>query len=197
LPSACDFEDRLVIYASLPTLLLIDIQKGFDDPVWGARNNPQAEDCIQLLLTAWRNARAPIIHIRHDSTEAWSPLRPGQSGNGFKLEATPMDGERILSKTVNSAFIGTSLADILKGSGIETLVIAGLTTNHCVSTTARMAGNLGFKTFVVEDATAAFDRRALDGSVRPASDVHLAALSDLQGEFATIVSTANAIQRLG
>jgi len=95
---------------------------------------------------------------------------------------------------VNSAFIGTSLERDLRRDGIDTLVIVGLTTNHCVSTTARMAGNLGFTTFVVSDATAAFDRAALDGSMRPAEAVHSGALSDLHGEFATVVETTEILK---
>jgi nicotinamidase-related amidase len=90
---------------------------------------------------------------------------------------------------VNSAFIGTDLEKDLRRDGIDTLVIVGLTTNHCVSTTARMAGNLGFKTYVVSDATAACARLALDGTLRPAEAVHSAALSDLHQEFAAVVDT--------
>ena len=101
----------------------------------------------------------------------------------------PHSGEPTYRKSVNSGFIGTTLEADLRERGIHTLVIVGLTTNHCVSTTARMAGNLGFTTYVVSDATAAFDRAGMDGSYRSAGEVHAAALSDLHGEFATVVDS--------
>ena len=102
----------------------------------------------------------------------------------------PVEGERLYWKSVNSAFIGTSLEDDLRQAGIGTLVVVGLTTNHCVSTAVRMAGNLGFEMFIVSNATATFDRAGLDGRIRPAAEIHAAALSDLAEEFATVVDTA-------
>jgi predicted metalloendopeptidase/nicotinamidase-related amidase len=181
---------------SLPhntALLVIDVQVGFDDPAWGPRNNPQAEANIAALIAAWRVARAPVIHVVHDSPASIGLLRPGTPGNAAKPEAQPRGGERVYRKTVNSAFIGTCLDADLRALGIGALVIVGLTTNHCVSTTARMAGNLGFETFVVADATATFDRANRDGTVRQAAEVHEAALSDLRDEFARIVETQWAI----
>ena len=124
-------------------------------------------------------------------------LRPGLPGNAIQAAAAPEPAEPVYRKNVNSAFIGTTLESDLRQDGIDTLVIVGLTTNHCVSTTVRMAGNLGFTTFVVSDATAAFARSALDGSLRPAATVHSAALSDLHGEFATVVDTAEVLQGVG
>ncbi len=171
-------------------LLVIDMQQGFDDPAWGPRNNPDAEARVAALLSAWRSAGAPVIHVHHDSPDPAGRLRRGTPGNAPKPEALPLGGEALYRKTVNSAFIGTSLEAKLRAQGIDTLVLAGLTTNHCVSTTARMAGNLGFATYVVADATATFDRANLDGTVRPAKAVHAAALSDLQDEFAQVVDTA-------
>ena len=171
-------------------LIIIDVQSGFDDPIWGLRNNSDAESNIAKLLAEWRETGRPVFHVAHDSLSAESPLRPDTAGNSFKPEAEPHAGEAIYRKTVNSAFIGTSLEADLRAAGIDTLVVVGLTTNHCVSTSVRMAGNLGFKTYVVSDATATFDRAALDGRIRPAAEVHAAALSDLQDEFATIVETS-------
>jgi nicotinamidase-related amidase len=169
--------------------MVIDMQQGFDDLAWGPRNNPGAEANVAALIAAWRSAGAPVIHVHHDSPEISGRLRRGTPGNAVKPEAQPLYHELLYRKSVNSAFIGTSLESDLRALGIGTLVIVGLTTNHCISTTARMAGNLGFETFVAADATAAFARLNLDRTIRLAADVHQAALSDLQDEFAQIVDT--------
>jgi nicotinamidase-related amidase len=178
-------------------LIVIDVQKAFLDPRFGDRNNPQAESNIAQLLAAWRTSGRPIRHVVHDSTEPDSLLRPDSPGNAIQAVALPIATEPLYRKNVNSAFIGTKLEKDLRQDGIDTLVIVGLTTNHCVSTSARMAGNLGFKTYVVSDATAAFARRALDGTLRPAEAVHSAALSDLHQEFATVVDTAEILKSAG
>jgi nicotinamidase-related amidase len=170
-------------------LLVVDVQRGFDDPAWGPRNNPGAEANVAKLIAAWRTAGAPIFHTIHDSPSPAGRLRRGTPGNEIKPEVTPLASERIYRKSVNSAFIGTNLEADLRALGIKTVVIVGLTTNHCISTTARMAGNLGFTTFVLSDATATFQRASLGGRVRSADDVHHAALCDLQDEFAEIVDT--------
>ena len=172
------------------TLLVVDLQIGFDEKRWGRRNNPSLEQRASELVRAWRHTGRGIVHVRHMSTDPLSPLRPGQAGNEFKPETAPGPGEAVIEKRVNSAFIGTSLEADLRRSGCRGLVILGLTTNHCVSTTARMASNLGFATWVVSDATAAFDRVGPDGVAYPAEQVHAMALSDLHEEFATVIDTA-------
>lgn len=182
--------------ATNAALLIIDVQKGFDDPRWGPRNNPQAEARIAELLAAWRAAGRPVIHVRHNSASPDGLLRFGTPANEAKPEAWELSDEPVHHKSVNSAFIGTALEHELRRDGIDTLVIVGLTTNHCVSTTARMAGNLGFRTLVVSDATATFDRLGLDGRMRPAAEVHASALSDLADEFAEIVDTAAVVAAL-
>lgn len=170
-------------------LVIIDVQTGFDDPSWGSRNNPDAEARIELLLSEWRKNSQPVIHVQHCSLEPTSPLRPDQPGNEFKDEARPIAGEKQLTKTVNSAFIGTDLEEYLRSCAIESLVIVGLTTDHCISTTTRMAGNLGFKVSLVSDATATFDRRGADGTQYSASDIHNVHLASLNGEFCVVRTT--------
>jgi nicotinamidase-related amidase len=175
-------------------LIVIDVQQAFLDSGWGERNNPEAESNIARLLARWRDRDWSIRHVVHDSLESGSLLRSDSPGNAIQPAAAPKATEPVYRKNVNSAFIGTNLERDLRRDHIDTVIIVGLTTNHCVSTTARMAGNLGFKTYVVSDATAAFARRALDGSLRPAEAVHSGALSDLHGEFAMVVDTNEVLQ---
>jgi len=177
-------------------LILIDIQQGFDAPVWGERNNPGAEAKAAELLAAWRRTGRPLIHVQHLSVTPGSPLRPGQPGCEHKPEVKPLPGETVIGKHVNSAFIGTDLEARLRGQGINTLVLAGLTTQHCVSTTARMAGNLGFDTVVAADACAAHAQTGYDGQRHPAEEVHAVSLATLHGEFAEVAPTADILKAL-
>jgi len=174
-----------------PALLLVDIQKGFDNiDYWGGqRNNPGAELKASELLKAWRAHQLPIFHIQHCSTNPVSPLHKTNAGNAFNELVTPMQGEVVIQKNVNSAFIGTDLQARLDEAKITTLVIVGLTTDHCISTTTRMAGNLGYQTFLVADATATFNKKGVDGKNYPAELIHETALASLNEEFATVVTT--------
>ena len=185
---------------SLPedaVLLLVDIQKGFDEHAyWGPRNNPDAEANAARLLAAWRAAGRPVVHVYHNSVNPRSPLRPGLPGNEIRDEVRPLSGEPVLSKNVHSAFIGTGLEARLRSGGHRTVVVAGLTTPHCVSTTARMASDLGFAVTVVADATATHDAPGPDGRVFPAQVMHDTALASLHDEFARIANTDEVLAAL-
>ena len=165
------------------------MQVGFDAPYWGTRNNPSLEKNVETILKYWRNHPLPVIHIKHCSTEANSPLRESHTGNEFKAECQPIKDEIIFKKSVNSAFIGTSLEQHLKENNFHNLVIVGLTTDHCISTTTRMAGNLGFDVTLISDATATFDRTGPDGSKFTADEIHNIHLASLNGEFCKVITT--------
>jgi len=174
-----------------PALILVDIQKGFEDiKYWGGqRNNPNAEFRASELLKIWREKNLPIYHIKHCSSILTSLLHETNIGNEFKDLVSPIEGEPIIKKNVNSAFIVTDLKDQLDKAKITKLVIVGLTTDHCVSTTTRMAGNLGYETYLVADATATFNKKGIDGQNYSADLIHETALASLNEEFATIVTT--------
>lgn len=174
-------------------LLVVDVQKAFDNPAWGRRNNPAAEANIERLLASWRGAGRRVIHVHHRNPRAGSHFNPGTPGVVPKPEGLPLPGEPVLYKEVNSAFIGTDLEERLRSSGTPALVIVGLTTDHCISTTTRMAGNLGFTAYLVEDATATFDRTGPNGKHYSAELMHETALASLNDEFAEVVSTADVI----
>ena len=141
------------------------------------------------MLAIWRANNLPIFHIKHCSSSPTSLLNETNEGNEFKDCVKPINGEQIIKKNVNSAFIGTNLKEQLDNANISKLVIVGLTTDHCVSTTTRMAGNYGYGTFIVSDATATFNKKGLEGQNFSAELMHETALASLNGEFATVVTT--------
>lgn len=179
-------------------LLLIDFQRGFSEEAhWGGnRNNRDAEENALKLLTAWRALALPVFHSIHSSQDPKSLLHESHKGFEMLDALKPLTIEPLIIKHVNSAFIGTDLKDRLDAQHIKQLVIVGLTTNHCISTTTRMAGNLGFDTYLVSDATATFDRKGLHGTIYPSELIHQTALASLHEEFATVINTASVLEIL-
>ncbi len=179
-------------------LIIVDVQKAFDE--WEAagrrRNNPDALDRIADILADFRAKRAPVVHMRHASRNPASRFQADLPGFAVKDEVREQSGEPVLVKHVNSSFIGTDLEARLRRDNIDTVVIVGATTNYCVETTARMAGNLGFKAKLVRDATWAYDCKGVDGEHFSAEQVHAMTLANLQGEFAEIVLAADVMRRL-
>ena len=174
-----------------PALLLVDIQKAFLEKDYPGliRNNENAEFICGKILKKWRTLDLPIIHVRHSSTNPESKLYKSRPGFEFNDYVTPLENEMVLTKEVNSAFIGTNLENILIKSHIDTLVIVGMTTNHCISTTVRMSGNLGFDTYLISDSTACYNTKGLNGEIIPCNTIYNSALASLQEEFATVIDS--------
>lgn len=180
----------------LPTLIVIDMQKCMATPAAGARNNPQAEQNIAALLKAWRQAGAAVVHLRHISRHASSMFAPGQSGAQFQDALAPLPGEHVVEKNVPDGFVNSGLERWLRVRGITRLLVAGVSTNNSVEASVRSAGNLGFDTEVLADATFAFARTDYAGVARTADEVHAMSLANLNGEYATITTTARALARI-
>ncbi|WP_405870432.1 cysteine hydrolase family protein [Streptomyces sp. NBC_00005] len=187
-------------------LVVVDVQKGFDEAdFWGPRNNPEADDNIASLIDVWQATGRPVVFVRHDSPKPQSPLRPGYEGNSFKEYVERRRGkgargaELLITKTRNSAFYGTpDLAAWLKAEGISQFVLAGIQTNMCVETTARMGGNLGYGVVVAYDATYTFDLAGPFGWRRSADEVAQASAVSLHGGgFAQVVATKEVVDAAG
>jgi nicotinamidase-related amidase len=171
-------------------LIIVDMQKGMHSPTLPRRNNPHAEAHILQLLTRWRAASWPVVHVRHISRSPDSVFRPGQAGAEFQEALMPLDAEHVVEKNVPDAFVQSGLERWLRVRGISELVIVGVSTHNSVESTARSSGNLGFRTYVVADACFSFDRVDLNGTLRTADDIHFMSLTNLSGEYAQVVSTA-------
>lgn len=172
-------------------LVAVDVQYGFDDATyWGPRNNPASEANIVRLVTAWQQHGWPLVYVRHDSAEPSSPLKPNTPGNALKTEIVSGEPDLLVTKNVNSSFHGTpDLNAWLRSWHIKQVVICGITTNHCCETTARVAGNLGYDTYFVIDATHTFDRASPSGARVPAQHLADITATNLHGEFATVITT--------
>jgi nicotinamidase-related amidase len=178
------------------TLISIDVQQGFDLRPFGPRNNPQMEENGLALLAGWRAAGLPVVVVRHDSVTPGSILAPESPGNALKPGFEPQPGEPLITKSVNSAFIGTDLEARLRAGGVRQVVLFGISTDMCVSTTARMAANLGFELVVVGDACHTFGQRTPDGELLDGESLHRAHLTTLNTEFGRVVRTQEALAAL-
>ena len=178
-------------------LLLIDLQCAVDSPSWGERNNPQAEQTAAHLLALWRSQQRPLCHVRHDSQEAGSTYRPGQPGHDFKPQVQPQPDEWVLPKQTNSAFIGTDLHARLQAAGCSTLVVVGVASSNSVEATVRMAGNLGYAVYLVEDGCFTFARHDWAGRWRSADEVHAMSLANMDGEYCRVCRAADIISACG
>ncbi|KKJ75779.1 isochorismatase [Kiloniella litopenaei] len=184
---------------NLPTntaLVVIDVQRAIDEAFWsrhGPRNNPAAEQAMAAVLKHWRDTKRPIFHIRHDSVNADSTYAPGAETHVFKPEVMPLSGEVVIGKAANSAFINTSLEQILRDQGIDNLVMMGVITNNSVEATVRHAGNLGFTTYLIEDACFTFAFPDYSGILRSAQDVHDMSLANVDGEYCQVIKAAQVL----
>jgi nicotinamidase-related amidase len=174
-------------------LIIVDMQVGMSWPEAAQRNNHQAEEVVAGVLEHWRRRGAPVVHVRHMSRNPGSPFWPGQPGAEFQPALAPQAGEHVVEKNVPDAFINTGLERWLHVRGIASVLIVGVSTNNSVESTARTAGNLGFKTYVAADGCYAYAQTDYKGVRRSAEDVHAMALSNLHGEYATVIRAQEAI----
>ena len=175
-------------------LIVIDVQKGFEDvEYWGQRNNPACESNVELLIKGWHTQSWPIVYVRHDSTSPTSPLAVKGKGNKFK-DALAGDPDLLIVKNVHSAFLGSpDLDEWLKANGISGVAICGIQTNMCCETTARMASDLGYEVLFVADATHTFDIVTETKKVYRAREIARYSELTIDAGFGKVVRTSDLV----
>ena len=180
-------------------LIVVDAQRGFDDPGWGPRNNPTCDDNIMALIDDWSRHERPLVYVRHDSTEDEADLPSaaliaGTPGNELRDYLGKAEPDLLVTKQVNSAFHGSpDLHAWLLGQQVSGIVVCGITTDHCCETTVRVGANLGHDVLFPIDATFTFDRRHPDGSMLSADEITRATAASLHDEFANVTTTAEVL----
>ena len=185
---------KMTIEWDRAVLLPIDMQRAFDGAPWPRRWNDKVDENGLALLAKWRKSGRPIIHVRHDSIVEGSSLAPGSEGNRFRPDFEPLAGEALVTKSVNSAFIGTDLDLRLKRLGARHLVAFGISTDMCVSTTVRTGANMGWDMVLAADACDCFDLPDGNGGVIPAETVQAAHVATLGFEFCKVLATQDLLR---
>lgn len=179
-------------------LVPIDMQCAFDLPGRPRRWNADLDRNGLALLGAWRARGWPIIHVRNDSLDIDSWFHPSHPGNAFRPGFEPAPGEGLVAKTVNCAFIGTDLDLRLRHLKSAGIIVLGMRTDMCVSSTARSGANMGWRTVVVGDACDCCDLTdPVSGGLIAAEDAHRVHLATLSDEFAQVVTTREVVGTLG
>lgn len=172
-------------------LVLIDAQREYTDGALPLSGVEAAVAETARLLERARSAGVPVFHIVHHGRPGGVFDPAGPSAQIIPAVA-PLPGEAVVTKHVPNAFAGTDLDARVRATGRSELIIAGFMTHMCVSTTARAALDLGWRSTVVANATATRDLPDPAGGVVPAEMVKRAALAELADLFAIVVPDAGA-----
>jgi nicotinamidase-related amidase len=173
-------------------VLIIDMQQGMADRIAAGRApvNPDAMNRMADLLGFARRSGMAVIHVHHDDADPASPFRKGAPGGAPMACAAPLPGEPVFWKSRSSAFAGTGLADHLEAEGIDRLIVAGAVAAFCVTSTVRMASDLGYRVLLPQDALLGFDLPAHDEGRIDAATVQRVTLSILGADFARLTTVA-------
>lgn len=176
-------------------LIVIDVQESFRvRDSWLEASAPDIAERIGLLVDHARAAGQGVLWILHTEPGSATPFDP-VSGHVRLIEGLePLDGEPLMHKTSHNAFTTTNLAQHLTSRGVTDVIIAGIRTEQCCETTARLASDLGYGVRFVLDATVTMPLQMWDGTGTISTDDVLArTASALHGRFAEVVTIADVL----
>jgi nicotinamidase-related amidase len=171
-------------------LIVIDVQRAFEDPDNGRRDNPAAEANIASLVGAWQAAGRPIVRVAQTEPGSGGGFDPTSPGHAFKPVVADVEPALDLRKGVHSAFHGQPDLDAwLRERGISQIAICGIQTNRCCESTARVGCDLGYDVLFAVDAMHTFDKTDASGVTFTAEQLAAATAATLHDYFATVVTT--------
>ncbi|AIB15313.1 isochorismatase (plasmid) [Azospirillum argentinense] len=173
-------------------LLLIDAQREYTEGALPLVGVEAAVAEAARLLERARKAGTPVFHIVHHGKPGGALFNPEGPLSGIVAPLIPLDGETVVVKHLPNAFAGTELDALIRATGRKELIVAGFQTHMCVSSTVRAALDLGWRTTVVDAASATRDLPDGAGGVIPAEALHRANLAALADRFAVVVKDSRA-----
>ncbi|AWJ93004.1 cysteine hydrolase (plasmid) [Azospirillum baldaniorum] len=173
-------------------LVLIDAQREYTEGALPLVGVEAAVTEAARLLERARKAGTPVFHIVHHGKPGGALFNPEGPLSGIVAPLIPLDGETVVVKHLPNAFAGTELDALIRATGRKELIVAGFQTHMCVSSTVRAALDLGWRTTVVDAASATRDLPDGAGGVIPAEALHRANLAALADRFAVIVKDSRA-----
>jgi len=174
------------------SLVLIDLQNEYVSGALALREAGGAIANAAALLARARQAGTPVLHVAHRGRQGGMFDRAAERG-AIVSQLAPVDGEPVVEKELPNAFAKTDLESRLRQTGRKDIILVGMMTHMCVSSTARAALDLGFRTTIDASACATRDLPDGLGGTIPARTVHEVALAELSDRFAIIVRDGRAI----
>lgn len=177
-------------------LVILDVQDAIDQPVWNNKSNPAYVNVIQGLLAIWRQNGWPVLHVKHNEPTPTSTYHTHSPWNGIKSEVAPLEGEPVIVKHQNCAFIGTKLDRVLKNMSARSFVLTGVVIHNSMDATVRAGKALGYKIVLPSDATTAVPVTAPNGQTWDAETVQGVTLAILGSEYAEVLTADELIAKL-
>lgn len=163
-----------------PALLVIDTQVNMFEDGTAVYNAPALLETIDCVITRARILRIPVIYVQHNGPPG-GPDEPDTPGWFIHERISPQEGDIVIQKHTPDAFHATPLESILKDNEINKLVIMGVQTENCISSTCHHARIAGFSITLIQDGHSTFDSDLLN------AEQIITHYNDMLSDFADVI----------
>lgn len=160
-------------------LLVVDTQVNMFEEGSEVQNSHHLLETIGRMVTRARDERIPVIYVQHNGKPG-DPDEPDSPGWQIHERVSPQEGDIVVQKRTPDAFYETQLASILNEKEIGRLIITGVQTENCISSTCHHARIAGYSITLVKDGHSTFDSDVLT------AEQIIAHYNDILGDFADV-----------